>query len=371
VEPATTCMSTSLSGDKNPFQRPKSIDTGTSSKVSEAKAGSRNIFSKVNDTLRMDGIGLVSELSCSSEDLCSADVQTLTRDERALSTVTNGIAEGNMSVHVDTTVSMSNSMRSSHNVFDRSVLSETVHPSPQKAKDICATASQFAGNGSEKGRRCWTTSSSAECTSKNTRFSPSGESWCSQLRFSSGGHPTPLSETELRDWEALIHKISSAYSVGITPPLEVLLPCCVDEEGSGLFLSDAASARDVKRLRNLGIGAVMNCGAPTIDYPPDFEHLEVCCEDTEGYPLLARHLDECINFFQHCEAAHTGLVVHCVLGINRSACLVVALLVAQRGIALLDAVRRVWERRGHLPFLTNSSFRSQLVELAHFTNHLG
>merc|ERR1712151_538675 len=111
----------------------------------------------------------------------------------------------------------------------------------------------------------------------------------------------------------------------------------------------------------------MNCGAPIIEYSPGFEHLEISCEDTEGYPLLARHLEECLCFAERCEAGNTGLLVHCVMGLNRSASLTVALLMVRQELALSEAVRRVWEARGRLSILTNVSFRRQLVQLAHLS----
>jgi len=155
------------------------------------------------------------------------------------------------------------------------------------------------------------------------------------------------------------------------PTCGATLPSRVDADGPGLYIGDAASARDAEALRALGIGAVMNCGAPAADYPPGFGHLLVRCEDTEGYPLLSRHLGECLAFGDVCESEGRGLLVHCVMGLNRSATLAVAMLMLRRGTLLLESVRCVWESRGRLPILTNSSFRRQLVQLAHLTGRLG
>lgn len=202
------------------------------------------------------------------------------------------------------------------------------------------------------------------------------------VRAAQAAQHEELSATELQRWEARVHKIASAFSpvdsaddsgsgafFGQSPPA---LPCRIEGiAGHKLFLGDAACARNAGGLEALGIGAVLNCGAPAVEYPPGFSHLEVSCEDAEDYPLLARHLDRCSEFMEQCEAASKGLLVHCVMGLNRSASLVVALLMLHRRVPLLEAVSKVWECRGRSPILTNRSFRRQLVQLAHVTGNLG
>jgi len=203
------------------------------------------------------------------------------------------------------------------------------------------------------------------------------------VRAAQAAQHEELSAAELQRWEAKVHKIASAFSpvdsaddVGSgvssgqkSPPA---LPCRIEGiAGPKLFLGDAACARNAGGLEALGIGAVLNCGAPAVEYPPGFSHLEVSCEDAEDYPLLARHLDRCSEFMEQCEAASKGLLVHCVMGLNRSASLAVALLMLHRRVPLLEAVSKVWECRGRSPILTNRSFRRQLVQLAHVTGNLG
>merc|ERR1712232_1505079 len=106
------------------------------------------------------------------------------------------------------------------------------------------------------------------------------------------------------------------------------------------------SARDIAGLQQIGIGAVLNCGAEAFEYPPGgVVHKVVSCEDTEGYPLLAHHLEECLAFAESCANEGRGLLVHCRMGLNRSACLLVALLMIRHGMMLLEAVRKVAECR--------------------------
>lgn len=182
-----------------------------------------------------------------------------------------------------------------------------------------------------------------------------------------------MGEDELQSWEDQVHRITSAYSPDFnasTLDNRPSLPCCVDNE-LGLYLGDALCAKDIDNLTSLGIGAVINCGAPVVEYPAHVVHLELGCEDTDGYPLLSLHLDQCLQFLEHCEKERRKVLVHCVMGLNRSASVMAAFLMLSRHLPLLEAVQKVWECRGRLPILTNGSFRRQLVQLANISGNLG
>jgi predicted protein tyrosine phosphatase len=90
------------------------------------------------------------------------------------------------------------------------------------------------------------------------------------------------------------------------------------------------------------------------------------CEDSEGYPLLERHLSEACTFLraQLAAAARDGgcVLIHCHEGKNRSATLAVAYLMVEHRMRLAEAVGHVWRKRPII--LSNQSFVQQLVELA-------
>lgn len=190
-----------------------------------------------------------------------------------------------------------------------------------------------------------------------------------------------LLDADLESWDGRVHSIASAYnsdladrdgSGRLTPAARAKAPqTWLLEEG--IYLGDATCAREVgsREFARQGISAVLNCGAPFVEYPPEILHSQLQCEDTEGYPLLARHLDECLTFIEKCEAEHKGLLLHCVMGLNRSTAVAVAFLVLNRRVPLLEAVGRVWRVRGGLPILTNRSFRLELICLAHMAGLLG
>ena len=134
-----------------------------------------------------------------------------------------------------------------------------------------------------------------------------------------------------------------------------------------LLVGSAAHAADVAELRRLKVCAVVNCAQQTCNDPTDayaahdIKYLAIGAEDFEDYPLLDLHLAAVETFFE----AHRGagaVLVHCFAGVNRSACLSVALLMLRERWSLLRTVRHCFERR---PFiLTNMSFRRALVRLA-------
>ena len=99
------------------------------------------------------------------------------------------------------------------------------------------------------------------------------------------------------------------------------------------------------------------------------------CVDEEGYPILANHLRESVDFIRshiQAEVKHKDgdskyapkpcCLVHCQEGKNRSACVCVAYLMVEERMPLFEAVLHVFNRR---PFvLDNKSFVQQLIELA-------
>jgi atypical dual specificity phosphatase len=54
------------------------------------------------------------------------------------------------------------------------------------------------------------------------------------------------------------------------------------------------------------------------------------------------------------------VMIHCLMGMNRSAALVIALLVVHYNMSLFDAVRNTTRKLGRI--IANDGFRKQLVE---------
>jgi hypothetical protein len=144
-----------------------------------------------------------------------------------------------------------------------------------------------------------------------------------------------------------------------------------------LLYGSKESARDVDRLRELGVTHIVNAAGRAGTHrdvgfaAAGISVLRLDAEDEEGYPILApRHLDACRRHVAAARRAGGRCLVHCVAGINRSGALCAAEVMLHDGRPLLDAVAHCAAARGHA-FLWNRSFRAQLVVLARERGCLG
>lgn len=91
----------------------------------------------------------------------------------------------------------------------------------------------------------------------------------------------------------------------------------------------------------------------------DVAYCAISAEDKDGY-AIDLHFDEMFAFLRKCQAERRKVLVHCVMGINRSATALVAYLCQGLGMRLEEAVDLASKRRGHI--LSNFSFLQRLVE---------
>lgn len=132
-----------------------------------------------------------------------------------------------------------------------------------------------------------------------------------------------------------------------------------------LLLGNAASAANLSVLRRHRVTHVVNA---TANLPNHFESMEgagapsylrVPVDDSLEADLL-KHLDAAVAWIADAlsDPFATGKVlVHCQQGVSRSATLVIAFLMRERGLSLEAARARVHERRWTRP---NEAFLSQL-----------
>ena len=126
-------------------------------------------------------------------------------------------------------------------------------------------------------------------------------------------------------------------------------------------------------LKCYGITHVLNCAAE-----PNYENenleeespyskntgLEYCSfpgKDIHGYPIL-RHFPKAKEFIDAAKINGGKVLVHCEMGINRSAAICVAYILVDEKLTLLEVIKRV--KRERRVILVNESFQRQLVEFA-------
>lgn len=90
----------------------------------------------------------------------------------------------------------------------------------------------------------------------------------------------------------------------------------------------------------------------------DFRFQGFSAADREGYSIQ-QHFSESSEFLKQCRRENRKVLVHCMMGINRSAAAMVAFMCEDMGLDLITAVDMVSQRRGYI--LTNRSFVEQLV----------
>ena len=191
-----------------------------------------------------------------------------------------------------------------------------------------------------------------------------------------------LAPLDIRRWLSRIQEVRAAAGGSCGPP-RTPGPTRLS---ATLLLGSAKHAADVRSLQRLGVTAVCNCAATDCPVPEDAYRAAglawhaIHAEDSLLYPLLERHLAEAMSFYteQRAGGAAAGegedgdegevggggcVLIHCMEGTNRSACLAVALLLLCEGCTpLLKAMQLVCARRPGV--LSNSKLSEQLVQVA-------
>ncbi|XP_072312230.1 dual specificity protein phosphatase 13A-like [Eucyclogobius newberryi] len=151
----------------------------------------------------------------------------------------------------------------------------------------------------------------------------------------------------------------------------------VDEVWPRLFLGDMTVANDRYSVWKLGITHVLNAahGRPHSEgsadfYGPAVEYHGVPADDSPTFDL-SKYFCSSAGFIHNALEVEGGRVlVHCAVGVSRSATLVLSFLMLHQRLPLLDAVLRVKQHRWIFP---NKGFLKQLkildVKLRTQTGH--
>jgi hypothetical protein len=142
-----------------------------------------------------------------------------------------------------------------------------------------------------------------------------------------------------------------------------------------LLLGTAAVAKDVMRgeRRELRVDAILNTVFD--EENPDWCLSEAALRsagiqryggfwayDNEEHDICGDYWREARAFLQEARSAGLRVLIHCSMGVNRSAAIACAFLVEQEGLQLCDAAALLHHRRGGV--LGNAGFRRQLAALA-------
>ncbi|XP_004518795.1 dual specificity phosphatase DUPD1 isoform X5 [Ceratitis capitata] len=152
-----------------------------------------------------------------------------------------------------------------------------------------------------------------------------------------------------------------------------------DEVYPGIFIGDVASAKNKSFLRMMGITHVLNaaegCRYGQVDtghsYYRDMPSIRRNNKDTffryMGFPMvdapttdISRYFYVAAKFIDSAISSGGKILVHCLVGMSRSATCVLAYLMICRKMSAADAIRKVRMRREIRP---NEGFLQQLADL--------
>jgi len=133
-----------------------------------------------------------------------------------------------------------------------------------------------------------------------------------------------------------------------------------------LYLGDLTAASDGAKLAELGITHVVSVLELTPDIPDTIgkdNHLHISINDVSNADILC-HLERTTEFIKTALGANENnkVLVHCLMGISRSATVVAAYLVATRKMTATDAIGYLQKKRTVVS--PNLGFRQQLDEYA-------
>lgn len=170
-------------------------------------------------------------------------------------------------------------------------------------------------------------------------------------------------------WVKRVQEITDPTTNSASTNMDVLLPV---EILSWLLLSDEKNARDVAKLKRLGVTHVLSVNGTTPHEAKRAKesweaagiiHLRVSGEDSEGYNMIGNHWKQCREFIKNARATNHGrILVHCVAGINRSGLIACAAHMHFEQETVLTVVQHSVQCRGKV--VLNRSFQQQLCLLA-------
>ncbi|XP_063346984.1 dual specificity protein phosphatase 13A-like isoform X1 [Pelmatolapia mariae] len=155
--------------------------------------------------------------------------------------------------------------------------------------------------------------------------------------------------------------------------LEVILDSCpvgltpVDEVWPNLYIGNVAVAQNKKTLHKLSITHVLNAAHSKQGSIGDQSFYGNTCvyfgipgEDSEDFDL-SQYFKPATDFIHKALMSKDGKVlVHCIMGVSRSATLVIAYLMLWQRLTLRDALKHVVQKRAIYP---NRNFLSLLLKL--------
>ena len=172
-------------------------------------------------------------------------------------------------------------------------------------------------------------------------------------------------EEEKKYKDALIESIKSIVSnINDKPDQDIDLPDQICDSDPCVYIGSHRAASNPKTYSQVGITHVINCAGSeyTKKYPKSIKTLSIKARDGSEYPIILKHLNQVITFFETNGIQDNKYMFHCLAGINRSVTLCISYLMYYHKQTVLDTVQTVQKGRTGI-ILINQKFVQQLAEL--------
>ena len=128
-----------------------------------------------------------------------------------------------------------------------------------------------------------------------------------------------------------------------------------------LYLGTFTNACDINELRRLKINYILNVAneCNNKNLPRDIKEMKLNIKDSEKFEILI-YFEEANEFINKCKSEGGILLVHCKLGISRSASFILAYLIKYHKLTLKSALEFVKQKRNQIK--PNEGFMKQLYE---------
>ncbi|XP_056102450.1 dual specificity protein phosphatase 26-like [Rhinichthys klamathensis goyatoka] len=137
-----------------------------------------------------------------------------------------------------------------------------------------------------------------------------------------------------------------------------------DEVWPHLYIGDMGIAVNCAELRSMQFTHVLNCAHSSRHDGEIYDgmgitYMGICAYDSPMYDMSA-HFNNGAEFIHTALEEGGKILVHCQVGVSRSATIVLAYLMLKQNMTLTEAIKKVKERRGIYP---NPGFLRQLINL--------
>ncbi|CAG8564283.1 6719_t:CDS:2, partial [Scutellospora calospora] len=129
-----------------------------------------------------------------------------------------------------------------------------------------------------------------------------------------------------------------------------------------LYLGNLNHACNASMLKSLGITHVLSVGEDSRLDNKDFEVQYLNNLFDDGIDSLWNHLDSCVNFIERARISNGKILIHCRVGVSRSATITIAYVMRHLGYSLISSYLFVRARRLNVIIQPNLRFMYELLQ---------